>query len=137
MEASGALFSGYTFFNASIVSFLDPHKDDRLRLKTPISVLKFLHVDKKFLMRLFLPFITDCRSSSISWYYYNRICAYSADHGSIQTTPRRTQVRLNSSYSNDARLVPKLRILLNIKNVKELNLGARESTVTGTVQTVY
>ena len=68
----------------------------------------FFMLMKIFWYHHFLPFITECTTASISWYRYNRISAYSADHGGIQTTPWRTQVRLNSLYSNDKRLVSKL-----------------------------
>ena len=90
----------------------------------------FFMLIKSFWCDYFLPFITECRTASISWYRYNRISAYSADHGSIQTTPWRTQVRLNSLYScNDKRLVSKLIMLYQ-------NWGdwSQEQETTGTVQ---
>ena len=90
----------------------------------------FFMLMKIFWYHHFLPFITECTTASISWYRYNRISAYSADHGSIQTTPWRTQVRLNSLYScNDKRLVSKLITLYQ-------NWGdwSQEQETTGTVQ---
>ena len=88
----------------TIVFFVDPHTDVCWQVKTPHLCFDISWCSQNFFDAVIsLPSeLTESWTASISWYRHNRISAYSADHGSTQTSSLRTQVRLNSLYSNDA-----------------------------------